>query len=221
MTQTTLMEVPPIHAVKSLQVRPISYNTVRRFVTEWHYGGDPNGIIPDYCFGLVHHGRLIGAMIYGDLAMPGVTGRYCPNGERMVELRRLCCIDDTPPNTESFFIAKTLKWLRDNTDVDLVISYADKEHGHVGTIYKASNFELIGEISGARVIDHDGAVYHDKAIRTKYKGKLKPFAKKLKDALGDGDASYRGTAGKNVYLYRIRRKPFNTPRRPRIKPLFE
>ena len=53
-----------------------------------------------------------------------------------MELRRLCCIDETPKNTESYFIGRTLRWLRKNTGYKVVVSYADTHHGHEGTIYK-------------------------------------------------------------------------------------
>ena len=86
----------------------------------------------------------------------------------------------------------------------VVVSYADKEYGHKGIIYKASNFKMIGEIKGARVIYWNGRRYHDKTIRTKYKGKLKPFAKRVKDALESGDAHYKKTAGKYTYTYSLR-----------------
>ena len=86
------------------------------------------------------------------------------------------------------------------------MSYADKEYGHTGTIYKATNFKMVGEIKGARVIVYNGKLYHDKTIRTKYKGKLKPFAKKIKDALEDGTAFYKKTKGKYTYVYNLRKK---------------
>lgn len=83
----------------------------------------------------------------------------------------------------------------------VVVSYADKEYGHQGTIYKASNFKMVGKIKGAKVIIYNGKQYHDKTIRTKYKGELKPFAKRIKEALDNGDAYYKKTAGKVTYVY--------------------
>ena len=109
-------------------------------------------------------------------------------------------------NTESFFIGKTLKMLSRDWGGKIVVSYADKEYGHVGTIYKASNFKMVGEVAGAKVIDYNGKRYHDKTIRTKYKGVLKPFAVKLKKALDVGEAQYKTTAGKYTYVYKL--KPF-------------
>ena len=86
------------------------------------------------------------------------------------------------------------------------MSYADAEYGHQGTIYKASNFEGLGKRPGAKVIMWDGKKYHDKAIRTKYKGELKPFAIKLQAALDAGEAVYTKTAGKFTYVYKLREK---------------
>ena len=60
---------------------------------------------------------LIGAMIYGKIAMADVWKKYADNESDLIELRRLCCIDDTPKNTESYFIGKTLKWLKQNTTI--------------------------------------------------------------------------------------------------------
>jgi hypothetical protein len=144
-------------------------------------------------------------MFYGRMAMANQWKRFSDSPDNVIELRRLCCIDDTPKNTESYFIGKSLRLLTKDWRKDgVVVSYADKEYGHTGTIYKASNFEMIGEVKGARVIVYGDRTYHDKAIRTKYKGDLKPFAKRLKAALEDGSAFYKQTKGKYTYVYRLR-----------------
>ena len=78
------------------------------------------------------------------------------------------------------------------------------EFNHVGIIYKASSFVLIGRTARGRIILWNGKRYHDKTIRTFYNGSLKPYAKKLKKALENGDAYYKKTQGKNIYLKTIR-----------------
>lgn len=148
---------------------------------------------------------MIGAMFYGRMAMAGQWKRFAEKESDVIELRRLCCIDDTPKNTESFFIGATLRWLKRNTAHRIVVSYADAEHGHTGTIYRASNFTLEGKRAGARVILFNGKQYHDKTIRTKYKGKLKPFAARIKAALETGEAVYKATAGKFCYTFMLRK----------------
>ncbi len=77
----------------------------------------------------------------------------------------------------------------------------------MGIVYKASNFKLIGQVKPMKVIRRisDNRLYHDKTIRTKYKGVLKPFAVKLKNQLENGEAVYENTLSKNIYLYRLKR----------------
>jgi len=69
----------------------------------------------------------------------------------VVELSRLCLLDNAPKNSESCAISKALKLLSHDwksltgISAKLVVSYADlKGQGHSGGIYKAVGFKLIG-----------------------------------------------------------------------------
>ena len=183
-----------IQSPKQYDVRLVERNDIKDFIEKYHYSHNINGLISDYCFGLFNGNIMIGAMIYGKMAMANQWKKYAVNENSdqssVIELRRLVLIDDTLKNSESFFIAKTLKWLKKNTNVEVIISYADPNYGHVGTVYKASNFVFLGKTSPGKVIIFNGKKYHDKAIRAKYNGKLKPFSKKLKKALENGEAYY-------------------------------
>lgn len=190
--------------VKQFKVSLCSRKDIQTFIETNHYSGSINGCISDYCFKLENGNELIGAMFYGRMAMAGQWKKYGDSPESVIELRRLCCIDDTPKNTESYFIGATLRWLKRNTKIKTVVSYADAEYGHSGLIYKASNFQYRGFSKGARVILYNGRKYHDKTIRTKYNGALKPFALQISNALQTGEASYQKTAGKHCYVYQLR-----------------
>ena len=182
-------------------VEPCERKEIRDFIEKWHYSHNINGLLSQYCFKLMDGDTMVGAMIYGGLGMANCWKKYAENKEDIIELRRLCCIDDTPKNTESYFIGKTLKWLLKNTSIKKVISYADNTYGHKGIIYQASNFKHLGKTAKGRVIMWNVKRYHDKTIRTKYKGELKPFAKRVKEALEKGEAYYEETKGKEIYLY--------------------
>ena len=190
--------------VKSYKVELCERNEIRDFIEEWHYSKNINGLISDYCFKLLDGEEIIGGMIYGRIAMAGVWKKYADNENELTELRRLCCIDDTPKNTESYFIGHTLRWLRKNTNLKRVVSYADTTYNHSGIIYKASNFKNIGMTAKGRVIMYNNKRYHDKTVRTKYKGELKPFAKRIKAALETGEAKYVKTKGKHIYIYELK-----------------
>lgn len=190
--------------VKEFRIKLVNRSDIKDFIEKWHYSKNINGIRISYCFGLYSDDILIGACIFGKPAMNKQATKWNPNNpDKLLELRRLCCIDDTPKNTESFFIGKCLKWLRKNTDIEKIISYSDLTFGHEGVIYKASNFQLVGVSPGGKVIIYNDKRYHDKTIRTTYKGKLKPFAEKIKLALDCGEAYYVKTKNKNIYLYNI------------------
>ena len=195
--------------VKDFIVKLTTIQYVRDFVETWHYSSNVNGLRISHVFGLFYQDNLIGAMIYGPLGMANTWKKYVNAENEIVELRRLCCIDNTPKNTESYFIGNTLRWLKKNTNYKMVISYADTFHNHEGTIYRASNFEYHGLTAKGRVIDHQGKIYHDKCIRTYHVNKngdklLKPFAQRVKDALESGDAQYVDTPGKHIYIYSLK-----------------
>tara|TARA_R100000458_G_C8235427_1_gene215918 strand:+ start:103 stop:705 length:603 start_codon:yes stop_codon:yes gene_type:complete len=192
--------------VTDFEVKLITRKDVRDFVETWHYSQSINGLRITYVFGLFCEGDLIGAMIYGPLGMANTWKKYGKEESDVIELRRLCCIDNTPKCTESYFIGKTQRWLKKNTNHKIIVSYADAYHNHTGIIYRATNFKYEGLTSKGRVIEYNGRTYHDKAIRTKYKGKLKPFAQRLKDALDIGDAKYIQTPGKHIYTFELIRK---------------
>jgi hypothetical protein len=152
---------------------------------------------------MVCGGKIIGACLFGGLAMANQWKKYGEREEDVIELRRLVCIDATKKNAESFLIGRCLRWLRNNTNIKVVVSYADPEYGHAGIIYKATNFKHVGTSSPGKVIFWNGKKYHDKSIRTMYNGKLKPFAQRVKTAIENGEAHYKKTQGKNIYTYKL------------------
>ena len=154
---------------------------IQEFIHEHHYSHNTNGIQGLECFALFAPGdfgipKMVGAMMYAIPSMPNTAKAYNPiNPDRCVELRRLVCIDDTPKNAESFFIGKTIRWLKQNTDYEVIISFADKEHGHTGVIYRASNFEFVGETGAGRVLMVDGKEYHSRSLSQP----IKPYSRRI------------------------------------------
>lgn len=193
--------------IKDLIVRRVSIQEIREFVETHHYSHNTNGVASRYCFGCWYDNRLVGAMILGPPAMAGQYKKYCERREELVELRRLVMIDDTPKNAESWFIGQVLRYLQRETTLKYVLSYADPHFGHEGTIYKASNFKMMGTTSPTRVIVWNGKSYHDKTLRAK-----KPYAQKVKRALESGEASWEKRPPKNIYLYTLKAKKIRTSR---------
>ena len=201
-------------------VEPVSRKAIQSFVHKWHYSHDTNGVQQTQCFALFDNlgsfglPRMIGAMIYALPSMKSTAAKYNPdNPDKCWELRRLCCIDDTPTNTESYFIGKTLRWLRQNTDIEVIVSYSDLEQGHEGTIYKASNFIQLGQSGGGRVLMVDGKRYHARSMNQKEK----PYGRELKRRWNNKEGHkfwdskeenmyYVDTKPKNIYVYYLSKK---------------
>ena len=95
--------------VKNFQVKPVEVKVIKELIETLHYSHSINGLKLSYCFGLYDNDKLIGGIIYGGLAMRNAYKKYVEKEEDIIELRRLVCIDDTPRNTESYFIGRTLQ----------------------------------------------------------------------------------------------------------------
>ena len=94
--------------------------------------------------------KLIGCIVYGQ-----PVGRSAAESisklisvYEVFELTRLFIHDGYGKNIESYSISKSLELLkRDFPNIKAIISYADGEQGHKGTIYQACNFYYQGNSS--------------------------------------------------------------------------
>lgn len=101
-----------------------------------HYLGRWPGVVV-LRLGLFDGEEPIGVIVFA-LPPRETNKRYSAT---MWELARLFIIDDTPKNTETWFIARAIKYIKAHRlDVDGLVSYADPSVGHSGTIYRAGNW---------------------------------------------------------------------------------
>lgn len=98
-----------------------------------------------YVFCLHDSKKIIGVAVFGTPVGRNCQAKYSTTGKPLLELKRLCLIDDTPKNSESWFIAKCMKILKSEKQFDGILSYADPAKKHTGIIYKASNFDYLGQ----------------------------------------------------------------------------
>lgn len=194
---------------RGYDITPTAYETVKKFIETWHYSHNTNGIKIYQCFAIWRYPKselipeMVGAMIYGAPAMNNQADSWHPNNPtKCIELRRLCCIDNTPRNIESYFIGYTLRWLKKHTDIEMIISYADPQYGHQGIIYKASNFVLVGKTAPGKILMVDNKPYHDRTLRNP-----KPYARRIKERFLQKDPNVYlvDTPGKLIYTYNLRK----------------
>lgn len=93
-----------------------------------------------YAFGL-SDGECRGFITFGVPPSRHLQKSACPsNPDIVLELNRLWTEDNLPKNAESWFVARALGELPPR----IIVSYADTKQGHLGYIYRASNFHYAG-----------------------------------------------------------------------------
>ena len=196
--------------LKDYTVEVVPRMAIQEFIHKHHYSHNTNGIQGLECFALFAPGnfgipKMVGAMMYAIPSMPNTAKAYNPiNPDRCVELRRLVCIDDTPKNTESYFISQCHKWIKQNTNIEVIVSFADLEEGHEGIIYKASNFHFYGQTGGGTKLMVDGVLRHNRSLNQS----KRTFGRTLKRRYlaGDKDVYQVKVKPKNIYVYYLNKK---------------
>jgi len=197
-------------SVKDFTVEEIPRKSVVKFIEKHHYSHNVNGVQSLYHYGLFTEGnfgipKMIGAMMYAYPSMPATAAKYNPiNPEKCLELRRLVCIDDTPKNTESYFIGQTFKLLKRDTDMEVIVSFADQHHGHTGVIYKATNFDYLGETAKGRILMVDGKETHSRSLNQI----KRPYGRELnrRYKAGDENIFWKKTNPKHIYVYYLNKR---------------
>ncbi len=89
----------------------------------------------------------VGAIVYA-LPPPETAIRY--KGVTW-EMARLFISDRVPQNGESWLISQSVKYIKKNhRDVISLVTYADPSQGHMGTVYRASNWVPDGQTDEGR-----------------------------------------------------------------------
>lgn len=194
----------PALQFSEIQFSPCSIGDIAKFIIQWHYSKSVKGVKTSFCFKMTAREKLIGAAIFGGPAMPKQWQKYTDCAKKFLELRRLCAIDDTPKNVESWFIGKCLRFLKKNSQVEVVLSYSDLSQGHQGTIYRASNFRQLENVPPVNLVVFNGKKYHYRTSREIRNGKFTKLAEQIQAALLNKSACYEKTKGKHTYLYKLR-----------------
>lgn len=130
----------------TLHFRRTELREIDPFIKKYHYSHTrPGGA--DFSFALDWGGKLSGAILFGYMAgnprgMQVFNEISDPASYR--ELMRLVLLDEVPFNSESRFIGWALRWLRDNTELLGLVSFADPYHQHTGGVYRATNWIYTG-----------------------------------------------------------------------------
>ncbi|HHX66468.1 MAG TPA: hypothetical protein GX708_00225 [Gallicola sp.] len=144
-------------------VQQIPCKLAKEYIHKNHYShGSHNA--PSPCFGLYDKENLIGVMMFATPCSEAVRASVfgIEYKDHVTELHRLHILDCTPKNTESWFISRCFKLLKQvKPKIWAVLSFSDKTEGHEGTIYKATNAYRLGSTGKSTFfVDKEGRLRH-------------------------------------------------------------
>lgn len=201
-----------------ISVRPVTKSVAKQFVIEHHYSHRSS--LCRYALGVFYREEhdheffsgdnetLIGVIVYrhpvGSLAVDSLTTDGSLPSDSVLELTRLVILDDYGRNIESYVIGQSFRWLRHNDPkVKVLISYADPEAHHNGTIYQATNWLYQG-IGASKLMPsysvrllEDGPWIHSRTVGSRWGTRNIP---KLASLIGHR-FWYKEESSKHRYIY--------------------
>jgi hypothetical protein len=178
-------------------IKLIDKNIAKELIINNHYSHKWTSC--RYAIGLFDKDELIGVAVYGFPIGRQTIKSICASltNDDVLELTRLWLKDEAPHNSESYFIGKTFQWLRNNTNIKVLISYSDPMQNHLGIIYQATNWWYQGNatmlIQGYLHFIH-GEWMHPRSVVAKY-GTIKS------EELLKIDPNYKRLKMKNKHRY--------------------
>ena len=151
-------------SLSEYSIKRISYSEAMQIVVDNHYlhRRCPCSI----AFGLFIGEEIKGVICYGTPSSAplrsGIAGKE--NALNVIELTRLWVCDSVPRNGESHLIGNTLK----KCGKEIVVSFAEIDQGHVGTVYQATNWIYTGLSAKRTNWTIDGIDRHCQTIADKY-----------------------------------------------------
>lgn len=151
---------------KELMVAPCSFHAAKFACENFHYSKTmpPSKSVKH---GIWEDDEFIGAVVYGDSPNKYMGSPYGLDYFQICELRRVALYKHENPITK--ILSKSLKLLhKQNPNLELVISYADPNMGHIGVIYQAGNWIFDGQKKYRYVYCINGKITHGKTVHDRY-----------------------------------------------------
>ena len=198
--------------ISKLSVKRINKDVAKNIIIKHHYTHAAS--MCRYAFGLYKqsnhsffdsHDELVGVATYGSpvgrLSAQSISDELNP--KEVLELTRLFVFDDHGKNIESYFMAQTFRWFKENDkSIAVLMSYSDPAQGHLGGIYQATNWLYQGdEIRQVDSIlfrfEEDGEWLHPRTVFSMYgTNDLKLLEERVK-----GEFWVKSLPRKHRYIY--------------------
>jgi len=179
---------------KDCEMQTCNFSDIRHIFEDFHYRKGHMGGGISVCFAMLMNNELVGGSVLGK---PRHESKY----KNCIDIRRMACLDDAPFNSESWFLGSIIKWLIANTNYDNVLSYSDLTQGHIGTIYKATNFTEAGKTSPTKYVEWRGKVYHMRSLTID-----RPYSYEMREDVKKGKAVVKTGEPKIIWLYDLSKR---------------
>jgi len=175
-------------------VTEVDYKTATKIVVENHYLHRQAPCSKAYGLFCKQCNNIIGVVMYGVSCSSTLLKGICGKEEQsnVYELTRLWIKDGTPKNTESYLIGNTLKLL----DKEIIVSFAEIQQGHNGTVYQATNFLYCGLSAKFKDPKVKGLGHQHHAT---YANRM--TMQQVRDKYGDENVYYVDRPRKHRYIY--------------------
>jgi hypothetical protein len=190
---------------KDCELQLCNFSDIRHIFEDFHYKKGHMGGGISQCFAMILNGELVGGSVLGK---PRHESKY----KNCIDIRRMACLDEAPFNSESWFLGSIIKYLIANTEYSGVLSYSDLTVGHVGTIYKATNFIESGKTSPTKYVEWQGKTYHMRSLTID-----RPYSYKMRDDVKKGKAIIKTGEPKIIWLYDLTKRRKGTRPQMRLK----
>jgi len=151
-----------------VNIRQINYVEAIKLLGAYHYIGTARKNSKNY--GAFLGDELIAVGSFGPITRKQSADRLELKYDELIEYTRLCIHPSyQKKNFATWLTAKFIKKIRnDFQNAKAIIAFADLSHNHVGTIYKAGNWEFNGVVPPSYwYLDVDGFVWHKKTVYNK------------------------------------------------------
>lgn len=188
-----------------------SVQAAKYAVEHWHYSKSYT-IFPCVCIGAWESGVFVGAVIFARGANKNIGSPYQLEDTQCSELVRVA-LDECHKTPTSQIVSGAIKMLCCKEPMlRLLVSYADVNQSHVGTIYQAMNWLYTGMTPDSYLYKWlDGKLYHQREVS---KTGVKPYFGKLRRVPMIDECIKILQHGKHRYLY-----PLDRAMRKQIAPL--
>ena len=149
-----------------MTVRKVNSSVGKMPCLEWHYlKSHPPAATHTY--GVYEGDSFRGVIIFGMPVARSAHVKFQLEPNQCRELLRIALRGHEQPLTIA--LGKAVKLLKkESPELELLISYADPDAGHVGTIYQAASWIYVGKSAPVQWLEIHGEVVHPRTIFSRY-----------------------------------------------------